>query len=253
MPDALKGKRILVTRPAAQAGELAAMIAAHGGEAIVFPLLEIGPPEDPEPLQTAIRQIDAYTLAVFISPNAVDYSLPQMLARRRWPETLCAATVGPGTAARLRAHGIGAVIVPSQRFDSEALLELPGLQAEDVAGKRVLILRGNGGRELLADTLRQRGASVDLVACYHRSPPPDAAPLRALLCAGGIDALCVSSSEALRNLHSLLDAPDRQQLGRLPLFVPHQRIAETAVALGLSRVVLTGPGDAGIIDGLVSG
>ena len=150
MSRPLAGKRILVTRPAAQAATLAALIEEQGGEAICFPLLTIAPADDAQPLLQAIDHLDDYALAIFISPNAVDFSVPQLLARRNWPDALSAAAIGPGTVAQLAGHGIGPVIAPAQRFDSEALLERPELQGERVAGQKVLILRGNGGRELLA-------------------------------------------------------------------------------------------------------
>ncbi|WP_301100583.1 uroporphyrinogen-III synthase [Propionivibrio sp.] len=248
--NSLQGKCILVTRPAAQAGELVRMIAAEGGRALRFPLLEIGPADDPEPLQQAIARLADYAMAIFISPNAVAFSLPQILAAGHWPDTLQAAAIGQGSAAQLAIHGIGPVIAPADRFDSEALLELTAFQADAVAGKTVLILRGNGGRELLAETLRERGAQVDAVTCYHRSLPVDAAPILSLLRNKQIDALTISSSEGLRNLLALLDTDGCQQLRRLPLFVPHQRIAEVAAELGLQRIVLTAPADAGIIESL---
>ena len=139
----LQGRRILVTRPAAQADTLAGLIAEHGGEAVCFPLIEISAADDPEPLQQAISQLGDYSLAVFISPNAVAYSLPQILAARAWPAALQAGAIGPGTVAQLNANGIDEVVAPDERFDSTALLERAELQAERVAGKRVLILRGN--------------------------------------------------------------------------------------------------------------
>jgi uroporphyrinogen-III synthase len=251
MTPPLRGKTIVVTRPLAQAGALAALIEAQGGRAIVFPLLEIGPAEDPAPLAAAIDELDAWALAVFISPNAVAYSVPAILARRPWPAGLRAVAVGGGTVAALAELGIGPTIVPKIRFDSEALLELPELQAAAVSGKRVAIFRGNGGRELLADTLRERGARVDCISCYQRAPPAaGAAQLKALWAGGRLDAITLSSSEALRNLVDLLDADGRAQLARTPLFVPHQRIADAARALGLARTKLTAPADAGIIAGL---
>ena len=137
MNKLLRGKRILVTRPAAQAAQLTALIAGQGGEAICFPLLEIGPPDDSLPLQKAIERLDDYALAIFISPNAVDYSVPQILARHAWPTAWQVAAIGPGSAAQLASFGVGRVIAPLQRFDSEALLELPELQAENIAGKKV--------------------------------------------------------------------------------------------------------------------
>lgn len=246
----LAGRTIVVTRPRAQADALAALIAGQGGRAVVFPVLEIGPADDPAPLDRAIASLDSYALAIFISPNAVEFSVPVILSRRSWPTGLQAAAVGQSSVATLAGYGIHGAMAPSERFDSEALLELPEFQEDRVRGRRVLILRGNGGRELLADTLRARGAEVDHVTCYHRSPPVGGAgPLTALWDADRLDALTISSSEGLRNLVELLDG-QRARLCETPTFVPHQRIAEIAGELGLKRVILTGPADAGIIAGL---
>ena len=250
MNHPLHGRRILVTRPVAQAGRLAEMIVAQGGEPVVFPLLAIGPADDPKPLQRVIARLDDYALAVFISPNAVEFSLPQILAQHPWPASVWAAAVGPSTANLLTAYGIAKVLVPGERFDSEALLELPALAAGQVAGKKVVILRGNGGRELLAETLAERGAQVDCVTCYHRSAPRDGEPVAARLRCRQLDALTISSSEGLRNLMALLDAGSARCVQNIPVFVPHQRIAEVAAALGLQRVILTRPADAGMIEGL---
>ena len=203
----LAGKTIVVTRPRAQAGPLAEAIAALGGEPLIFPLLEIASATDPQPLATAVARLADYSLAVFISPNAVDYSLPAILARGPWPAGLQPAAVGQGTVKALAAHGIAGCVAPRERFDSEALLELPELAAGRVVGKRVAIFRGDGGRELLAETLRARGAEVDCITCYRRSGPADGvAPLLAAWRAGKLDALTVSSSEGLRYLVDLLDA-----------------------------------------------
>ncbi len=250
MNKALQGKHILVTRPAAQAAKLAAMIKAQGGEPVLFPLLSIGPADDVQPLLQAIARLDDYAIAVFISPNAVEFSLPLIFARRPWPAGLRAAAIGLSTSAQLAACGIERVIAPTERFDSEALLELPEFQAACLAGKDILILRGNGGRELLADTLRERGAQVDCVTCYHRSAPVDATPVLSLLRNRQLDALTISSSEGLRNLLALLDTDSCRRLRNTPVFVPHQRIADVAAELGLRQVVLTRPADAGIIEGL---
>lgn len=249
----LAGRRIVVTRPLAQAAPLAAAITAAGGEPLVFPLLEIGPADDPQPLAEAAARLAHYTWAVFISPNAVDYALPTLLAQAPWPATLRPAAVGQGTVRALAAHGIGGCLAPRERFDSEALLALPELAAERVAGKRVAIFRGDGGRELLADTLRERGATVDCITCYRRSAPSGGC--QALLDAwraGHLDALAVSSSEGLRYLLALLDDEGRQHLQATPLFVPHARIAETARELGLRNIILSDAADAGIMAALVA-
>lgn len=247
----LAGRTIAVTRPAAQAGPLAEAIRQAGGTPLLYPLLEILPAADTAPLLAAATTLDEACLAVFVSPNAVDHALPAILEHGDWPAGVVPAGVGQGTLRALSAHGVGSGIAPRERFDSEALLELPELAAARVAGRRVVIFRGDGGRELLADTLRERGARVDCVACYRRRGPADgAAPLLAAWRAGTLDALTVSSSEGLRYLAELLDGEGLARLGETPLFVPHARIAETCRALGLNRVILTGPADDGLLAGL---
>jgi uroporphyrinogen-III synthase len=246
----LQGKRILVTRPAAQAAELAAQIAAHGGEAICFPLIDIVPPEHWQALDEAIARLEAFSLVIFISPNAVSFGLGRLLSRRSWPESLTAGAVGPGSAKMLTEAGIGKVIVPHTRYDSEALLSLDSLQTERVAGRKVLILRGDGGREILAETLRARGANVECVTCYRRISPPDGTFLVSLLRNNALDAVTLSSSEGLRNLLKLLDTGSLEKLLALPVFVPHQRIADEAARSGLRRAALTGPADSGLVVGM---
>jgi len=247
----LAGKTIVVTRPLAQAAPLAEAIAAAGGTPLVFPLLEIAPAADAQPLQQGISRLSDYSLAIFISPNAVDYAVPAILAVGPWPENLLPAAVGPGTVKALAAHGVTTCIAPPERYDSEGLLALPELAS--VSGKRIAIFRGDGGRELLADTLRERGAEVDCITCYRRSgPPAGVSPLLLAWRAGKLDALSVSSSEGLRYLFELLDAEGRGFLQRTPVFVPHARIAESARALGLNNTILTEAADTGILAGLVA-
>jgi uroporphyrinogen-III synthase len=192
-----------------------------------------------------------YRVAIFISPNAVDYCLPALLKRGPWPAGLVPAAVGQGTVKTLATYGIVGCVAPTERFDSETLLALPALAADQVAGQGVVIFRGDGGRELLADTLRERGATVDCVTCYQRSGPADGvAPLMAAWRAGRLDALTVSSSEGLRYLIDLLDVEGLSFLKETPVFVPHARIAENARALGLQKIILTEAADAGILGGL---
>jgi uroporphyrinogen-III synthase len=250
MAAPLAGRRIVVTRPRDQAVELAAAIRAAGGEPIVFPLLEIVPlPEVPE-LRAAAVVLADYAFVVFISPNAVAYALPE-LARGGWPAATRAVAIGPGGTRALAAAGVGGALMPAGlRFDSEALLAQPELAPEQVAGRKVLIVRGDGGRELLADTLRARGAAVDCVACYRRQPPAQGAALLLAAWREGIDAFTVSSSEALGHLVDLLDPVARARLRVTPIFVPHARIADTARRAGLERVEQTAANDAGMVAGL---
>ncbi|WP_371324454.1 uroporphyrinogen-III synthase [Dechloromonas sp. ZY10] len=247
----LAGRTIVVTRPLAQCGPLAEAIRAAGGEPLVFPLLEILPADDPAPLVAAVEQLASYRVAIFISPNAVDHALPAIIAAGGWPAGLLPAAVGQGTVKALAAHGVHGCIAPTERFDSEALLELPELARERIAGQRIAIFRGDGGRELLGDTLRARGATVDPVTCYRRlGPSAGAQPLLAAWKNRSLDALTVSSSEGLRYLWDLLPEEGRLALAETPVFVPHARIAENAKIIGLQKIILTEAADQGILRAL---
>ncbi len=248
-PTALAGRRVVVTRPAGQAAHMAALIRAAGGEPLLFPALEIFDAADPQPALALIGRLETFDLAIFISANAVNKALALVRGRRDWPPALRVATVGRGSERELRRHGFAAVIAPVERFDSEGLLDLPELKA--VAGKRVVIFRGEGGRELLGDTLAARGAAVEYAECYRRGrPDADPAPLLALCARGELDAFAVTSSEALANLRDMLGEAGRQCFMHTPLFAPHARIAAAARTLGAHTVVLTAPGDVGLVAGM---
>lgn len=240
----LKSLNIVVTRPRDQAVGLSQSITKLGGNAILFPLLEIAPAADSSELNTLKQHLSTYDLLIFISPNAVKYGMD---ALGNIPNTVRVATVGQSSAQALRDLGIADVIAPTDRFDSESLLALPALQ--NVAGWKVAILRGNGGRELLGDTLKARGALVDYVTCYERSKPE----LNAYsVLKAGPHALNVTSSEALGNLWQGLTQTDQARFASLPLFVPHARIAELARQQGWENVILTEAGDDGLLAALVA-
>ena len=242
----LSGLGVLVTRPARQAAGFAQKIAALGGVPVIFPAIVILPPENRAAVDRAHAALADYDIAIFISPNAVEYGVPDP---RHWPPPLEVFAPGPGTAEALAAAGIAGVRIPATTFDSEGLLALPELA--DVRGKRVLILRGEGGREHLGDSLRARGAHVDAVACYRRTQPrSDAQGLAEAFRAGAIDVVTVTSSEALDNLWSLASDAIRTSWRALPTFAPHPRIVARARELGLSAVATPG-GDAGLIAGLL--
>jgi uroporphyrinogen-III synthase len=214
---------------------------------LVAPLLAIEGPADRAPLEALAHTLADYRYVVFVSQNAVAHACPVLLAAGGWPANTRAVVLGPGSAAALKAWGVHDVILPAGPFDSETLLQHPALQQAAVRGAKVVILRGNGGRELLATTLAARGAWVDCLSCYRRTPA-DIAPLRDALAAGVLSALSITSSEALR--HVLAELAGEDAVWRVPLFVPHQRIADAARDAGFRTVVLTPPGDAGLVAGM---
>jgi uroporphyrinogen-III synthase len=230
--DVLRGRGILVTRPREQAAGLARLIEQAGGRAILFPAIEI---EDLPP-PSALANLERFDIAIFISPTAASKVMARLSA---WPSGLRAAAVGAGTRRELERHRMTKVISPRAGADSEALLE----ELRDVAGKRIVIFRGEGGRELLGETLRQRGARVEYAECYRRRRPAASSSFEKP------DAVTVSSAQGLANLFELLDPA---MLRSKPLFVPHPRIAEEARARGVREVLVAGPGDEQMLDALVA-
>ena len=244
----LGGLGILVTRPADQAGPFCESLAEQGAQVIRFPVLEILAPSDPTGLRAVLDQLDSFDIAVFISPNAVQRVLNIALGDREWPAGTQIAAIGNRTAQELKGFGHPADIVPPRRFDSEALLEQPGMQ--EVSGKRVVIFRGDGGREHLANTLRERGAEVVFAEAYRRGRPEgDTGDLMYAFSRGQIDIITITSGEGLRNLYEMVGKLGRMWLRRTPLVVGSPRIAEIAQELGFKAAVATAedPTDASML------
>ena len=247
---ALAGRCIVVTRPRELAAEFAALIEQAGGAALIFPAIEIRDLEDPGPAIALLGRLEEFELAVFISRSAVRKALG-LAGVRAWPARLRVAASGAGTRRELEQHGFGEVIAPAAPAGSEALLALPEMR--DLAGRRVVIFRGMGGRELLGEALAARGASVEYAECYRRvRPEADAAPLLAAWSRSELDAVSVSSGEALANLCGMLGETGRQWLAATALFVPHARVAGQARALGLREVVPAGPSDVEMLARMVA-
>jgi uroporphyrinogen-III synthase len=229
----LAGRGVLVTRPAHQAEPLCELLEARGARPIRFPVLAIAPPADVDSARQRLARLADYHRVVFISVNAVDQAAA---LRGGLPADLCAAVVGRASARALREHGVAAVLQPVAGADSEALLALPELRA--VAGRRILIVRGEGGRELLADTLRARGATVDYAEVYRRvCPDVDPEALAALWRTQRIDAVTATSNETLGNLYQLAGPAGRDPLRATPLVVASPRAADLAAELGWTAPV----------------
>jgi uroporphyrinogen-III synthase len=243
----LTGASVLVTRPAGQTVGLACRIAAAGGRAFVFPAIDV---QAIEPSTATIARLNAimhYDLVIFISPNAVKFALPLIEDKLQLSAKRLAAT-GSGTARALTEAGLKPYAVPARGSGSEALLSLPELQ--QVAGHSMLIVRGKGGREQLAESLHARGAQVDYAEVYQRLPPagnPD--ELAGWLMADKIDAVLVTSGEALANLTSILPAAPRARLLQTQLVVSSRRLAQKAVSLSAHHppVLAADAGDAALV------
>lgn len=244
----LAGRAIVVTRPAHQAANLTGLIRDAGGSALLFPAIAIADVDDSRALDALIARLDEFDWAMFVSPNAVHKALTLITTRRALPPRLAYAAVGRASVRALQTFGVTSVVAP-ERFDSEALLEMPALQ--NVAGQRVIVFHGAGGRDFLGETLTARGAGVEYAECYRRVlPRTDPAPLLKAWAKEALHAVTVTSSEGLRNFCTLIGARGLECLQQTPVFVPHPRIAATARELQLSRVVETAQGDDGLMAGL---
>lgn len=241
---------VVITRPIGQADAFARRVAAIGRKAVIFPLLEIRSLDDKQDLQATLGRLQDYAMVAFVSPNAIDAAFSVL---RGWPEHVPVAVMGEGSRAALARHGVtpanATILSPRDpdRTDSQTLLA--ALDIDALRGKAVLIVRGESGRELLADALREAGALVRQVAAYRRVAPeldgPKKAQLRVLL-----DLRCdwiITSSEALHILKRMAVALDPAEgLSKLQgqhLLVPHARIEETAQALGFQQITFTRSGD----------
>lgn len=243
----LAGYRIAVTRPAGQATALIGRIRAAGGEALALPLLDIAPPTVGMDAETLRDRMTRAQTIIFISPNAVRMTL-RILPAAAWPTTPRLAAIGNGTARALRAAGFNDVLAPCDGASSEALLALPELA--NVHGQTILIVRGEGGRDLLASTLQARGARVEHAVIYRRQPlPPDIATLRG----AGAAIFMVTSSEALRVLLTAARAPEDMAWLRTQRYVfGHPRIAALGQAHGLHGIITESPEDDALYASLVS-
>ena len=241
----LHGRGILVTRPAGTAEPLCELIRTAGGEALRFPSIEILPAADPVAARALLSpaSLAQQDMVIFVSPTAV--SMAFTLMQGVWPQGPVVAAVGKGTARALREHDVPRALVPEGGADSEALAALPALQA--MQGRKVLIVRGEGGRDWLAETLRARGATVSYVECYRRAvPSADVAPMAARWKTGAIAATAVTSREAFDNL-LLLFADMAKVVLATPLFASHPRIAEHARQRGFTQVISCQPGDEAMV------
>lgn len=229
-PGALQGIRVLVTRPRQRAAGLCRMIEAAGGSALHFAAIEISEPEDIHSREYARDHISEFSIAIFISPTAVDKTFEFL---DTLPSDIEISAIGSSTAFALEQAGRH-IAIRTDGHNTESLIKHPRLQAGQIAGKKIVIFRGEGGRELLGDTLRSRGAEVFYADMYRRSLPSFAARLDQYLVQ--TDIITVSSNQGLQNLYDL--ATDKSNLTGHYLVVPGERGFKLAKTLGFSNICI---------------
>ena len=219
----LAGVGVLVTRPEHQAHDLVNAIERSGGSAHLFPTLQIIA-RDAADIAADVSKLSNPDIAIFVSSNAVRFGLSYAANAR-------VAVVGPATATAIEAAGRAVDIRAERGFDSEHLLQ--ALQQLEVAGKTVRIIRGQDGRELLAEALRERGAVVEYLSVYERLLPEYAAQTINSIAAkwrcGDIDVVTAMSVASFNNLVALLPDSVRELLAGTPLVTPATRVLKEAL------------------------
>lgn len=224
---------ILITRPINQAQNLHAQIEARGGHAILFPTIEIQA-LDEITIKNKILQLEKYNIAIFVSPNAVTCVLPLILKQyQHWPSHIKVAVIGEGTAKVLQTYNVKTDFLPAQKqFNSEELLKLEIFN--NITDQKIIIFKGEGGRDLLTKELRQRGALVDEANVYQRNLPQLLQP--DFLASNAIDIIVCTSVTALQNLWLLTPPEQRTWLQNIHLVVSSERIAVAARNLGFVKI-----------------
>ena len=251
-PRPLRDAGILVTRPVGQGEALKERLEAKGAQVLHFPSIEIQSAPRTADRDRCLERLDSYHYAIFISPNAVDYAA-DVLDLAALPPKLKVAAIGPGTARALTERGRKPDMLPRDGANSEALLRLKALN--NVDGKRILIVRGQGGRELLAETLEERGADVDYFEVYRRvAPRLDHGEIAQWFRQGRVDAIAVTSREALLNLERMLSPTLTPYLKSAQLLVSSPRLVRLATALGIRRrpVIASDATDKALVKAMVS-
>jgi len=247
----LNGACVLVTRPEHQAENLSRLIEQRGGIAVRFPTLEIVSRDD-DRIKSTLANLDGFRWVVFISANAVNFALKANSGKIPRTKSVRFAAVGQATAQAMKMAGLPVDLVPEYGYNSEALLEMPQLQ--QVEGQNCLIVRGEGGREQLATTLRSRGAEVDYLEVYKRIiPRMDSSPVVELLAQHRLDVITVTSAEALQNLSLMLGEKNNKLLSLIPLVVVSDRIRCLAADMGFNRITVTdSPIDTAILETVIT-
>jgi uroporphyrinogen III methyltransferase / synthase len=236
----LDGRRVLVTRPRAQAGRLVELLEAYGADTVTLPAIEILPPEDWAPLDDAIRGLDRFRWVIFTSVNGVGafrerLAVAGLEARRL--TGLHVAAIGPETADAIRRAGVEPELVPAE-YRAEGLVDALGARVGP--GDAVLLVRAAEARDVLPRALRARGVEVTVAPAYRTALAPESGgEVRGLLEAGQIDAVTFTSSSTVRGFVALVGSTDaRRLLEGVVVAAIGPITAETAAEHGLTVSVM---------------
>jgi len=242
----LADKVVLVTRPRHQQAEFIQLLERRAATAVSFPSIEIQPLVADKRLSETLSQLNKYDVIIFVSANAVRFALDLLKAQSISSESISVpiSVIGSATSAAAIAAGLKVNYQPESGFNSDALLRLPAMQQAQIASRRVLIIRGEGGLEYLAEQLQKRGAEVSYAEVYRRCiPEKDEQVTRSQLSHHWedlkVNVITVTSNEALHNLCDMLESPGKEAMLETALIVPSKRAYELAKSLGFVAVTIS--------------
>lgn len=227
-----------MTRPVHQAEPLIQQLQQQGAIVTPFPVIEICDVEPNAQLTQQLTHLAQYDVLIFISANAVHKTCAWMQKTSVNIQQPVLA-IGAATAKALKNHAIDVLEADNNTADSETLLAYTALQRDNIQHKKILIFRGQAGREILANELRKRGAEVEYAQVYRRQKPSqDIRPLLQQWQNTGIDLVTLSSNEALQNLYDMLGEVGRDILLKTAIIVPSARGVELAQQLGFKAKII---------------
>jgi uroporphyrinogen-III synthase len=234
MTEVLDGIKVLVTRPEQQAETLCESIQNLGGTAIRFPVMEITQSRDQQAAKMVLDNIPQYDIGIFISRNAVNWTMKLLAEKTSTLDKLTLIAIGTATAKTLE-QILSAEVITNSGANSEALLEMEALSEKNIRGKKIIIFRGEGGREHLATTLRKRAATVDYAEVYRRNCPEYDRDVVAKLWSSNIpDVVIVTSNKGLENLFSMLNEEQSNILLGKQLLVMGERMLDFSNDFGFA-------------------
>ena len=230
-----KKNTVLVTRPRHQSEAFLTLLEQYGMNGVSFPAIDIAENTIDDNAKETLKNLDQYNFAIFISVNSVEFGLKVLKSHKlEFPDNLLVATIGPATAEKLDQHGISVDIVPDEDFNTEGLLNCPEMY--DLDGEKIVIFRGEAGREILGKKLEARGAEVVYIDCYKRVVPDiDVTDVEKQISKGNIAAVTVTSVSSVSNLFSMLNK-SKEALTQVLFIAASNRIADECEKIGCINV-----------------
>ena len=239
MHKSLQDIKVLVTRPVQQADNLCVLIESNGGQAVRLPTIDIQQPDEKEKVTQLLDDLSKFQIGIFVSRNAVQWTLSLCGDKKDQLQKLTLIATGVTTAEELQQAGVGQPVYAKGQAKSESLLDLSDLQNSVVRNKNIIIFRGQGGRELLASTLRERGAHVEYAEVYKRvCPHYDRSIIDSIWTFDKPDIIVTTSCEALQNLLDMLSSAQKEILLHKQLVTIGTRIVEMAKKIGFKEQIL---------------